>query len=165
MLSHFRLTDPGRRPPAHRYEDCDFIVFSSVAAACAGVAEPAATVVDATPMACCRLALMVESRGSELVDVLLMSCWRFDCWTEPLTSGTVDLGLPVRSERLRDRGLRRCLRTRPESRPRPARRRRPKAGPAVVGPVIPAMCTPFCPSRENRAWHAREGMSSPPETA
>src|SRR5579872_1931215 len=90
MLSHFRLTDSGRRPPAHRYEDCDFIVFSSVAAACAGVAEPAATVVDATPMACCRLALTVESRGSELVDVLLMSCWRFDCWTEPLTSGTVD---------------------------------------------------------------------------
>ena len=33
------------------------MVFSSVAAACAGVAEPAATVVDATPMACCRLAL------------------------------------------------------------------------------------------------------------
>ena len=49
--------------------DCDFIVFSSVAAACAGVAEPAATVVDATPMACCRLALTSESRGSVLVVV------------------------------------------------------------------------------------------------
>ena len=46
-------------------------MFSSVAAAWAGVAEPAATVVDATPMACCRLALTVESRGSALVVVVL----------------------------------------------------------------------------------------------
>jgi hypothetical protein len=42
----------------------------SVAATCAGVAEPAATVVDATPMAWCKLALTSDSRGSVLVAVV-----------------------------------------------------------------------------------------------
>ena len=56
-----------------------------VAAACAGVALPEATVVEAFPMAVCRFGLTVASRGSDEATAFVISLLSAACWTLGVT--------------------------------------------------------------------------------